>query len=77
MKKYNATPGSLFGLLICGLILIIAGAWMYITHQEAAGNVSGRGTGTMFGHINGLYIVIFGAVLAVIPLYIISKGRKK
>ncbi|MFN8253860.1 MAG: hypothetical protein U0V75_18445 [Ferruginibacter sp.] len=78
MSTRNPTPASFIGLLVCGLILVIAGLWMEATHQMASGNVSGRGTGTMFGHIKGLYIAVVGAILTVIPLYnfIINKRKK-
>ena len=78
--SYEIRPFPLFVILICGIIIIIAGLYLFITNTYARSFAvhSRYGGGTIYpSSLDGTSITILGLLMCVFPVYQLIKQRKK
>ena len=73
-------PVPLYGILTCGIVIVIIGAYLLFNETAANGFVAPGKHGSINGAaiaINGRFAIIFGLVICIFPLYQLIKQRKK
>jgi|GEM_PF-5248137 len=74
-QKEHIREFPLYGLLLCGIILLIIGTYMLMTDSYGVGFAqrNRNSAGVMGkGYINGYWVIAFGAIFTIIPLWILK-----
>lgn len=77
-KEYEIRSSPLWGILICGVIIICIGAYLYLTENIATGTASSRGIsnkGPQNVLLNGTSTIIVGMLFCAYPAYELIRKR--
>lgn len=69
-KDFSIRPMPLYGMLICGIIITIAGIYLYSTDHIAGGFTHPvRGHGYTKVVLNGAATIVLGLGICIFPVY--------
>ncbi len=72
-KYYPPIPSfPLYGLIVCGIMLILIGVYLQINNIEFIGETGGESYG-----VNGPTSIVFGIVVLIFPIYTLVKQNRE
>ena len=79
-EKFEPRATPLYVVLICGMIILIAGLYLLITKTEASPGSMPMGRynheHVPIGNLNGKYAIVLGSVISILAIYYIIKQKK-